>query len=88
MYSRRAPHPLAFEVVGPKPLDAQQARDLLYLAATLRRWYRVLHAAGGDREHALRVWREAGRAELAEARRQDELVQRAVELWHEDGSAA
>ena len=73
-----------FEVVGPKPLSSADALDLLYLAATLRRWYQVLEACDGDREHALRVWRQTGRAELLERRREEELPEHAATLW-EDG---
>jgi hypothetical protein len=61
--------PYEREVVGPRPLTTAQAIDLLYLMALLKRWDRVLEACGGDREHALRVWREVGRAELADAER-------------------
>jgi hypothetical protein len=52
------------ELAGPRPLTYDQALDLLYLMVVLRRWHRILEACGGDREHALRVWREVGRAEL------------------------
>lgn len=57
--------PEPFEIAGPTPLTSSEALDLLYLASVLVRWHRILDACGGDREHALRVWRAVGRAELA-----------------------
>jgi hypothetical protein len=62
--------PYSLKVVRPRgELSYEQARDLAYLFALLLRWHRLLEACSGDREHALRVWREVARAELASAAR-------------------